>query len=82
MSEFIRDCNNKWVEGFYINILSIDNDKIVYEFPHDSEKEYTAQFNLCKWARGLHGNAPTGTYYGNYRIKLPNGKRVLLKRYI
>ena len=82
MVDFVRDYDNKWIEGFYINILFIDSDEIVYEFPYDSEKEYHAKFNPCKWARGLHGNVPSGTYYGNYRITLPNKKRVLLKRYI
>lgn len=35
------------------------------------------EIKLYKWARGLHGNAPSGTPYGYFRAT-KNGKRVIL----
>ena len=82
MRDFLRMYDGKWIDGFLLEIWDIDSDKITYSFPYNGDKMHTARFNPCKWAQCLHGNAPSGTYYGNYRITLPNGKRVLLKEYI
>lgn len=35
------------------------------------------EIKLYKWARGLHGNAPSGTPYGYFRANR-NGKRVII----
>lgn len=35
------------------------------------------EIKLYKWARGLHGNAPSGTPYGYFRAS-KNGKRIII----
>lgn len=67
-------------ETFKIDILEMSGDAITYNNGDGRERRATLQ--LARWARGLHGNAPCGTYYGRYIVTLSNGARVSIPQYI
>jgi hypothetical protein len=73
-----------WTEGYYISLYGEIDGTLTYTRPYDdnSERKHTAEFIPAAWATRPHGNAPTGTYYGKYRISLPNGERANLRLYI
>lgn len=69
------------IEGYRIDIYQAEGDNI--EYCNDFEAiTRRASLRLAKWARGLHGNAPSGTVYGSYRITLPDHRRVSVKAYL
>lgn len=53
---------------------------VKYKYPDGSwsyEEYEEHDIQLYAWARGLHGNAPSGTPYGYFRASR-NGKRVII----
>ena len=73
------------VNGYTTEFYGVHDDVLYYHFTYHDKNPYfdhraTAQY--AKWARGLHGNPPPGTFYRAFRIKLPNGERVTLREYI
>lgn len=67
--------------GHYeIDILEMSGDVITYDNGDGRKRRATLQ--LARWARGLHGNAPRGTYYGRYIVTLSNGARVSIPQHI
>ena len=57
----------------------LDNGKTLWTVYYDGwfSKCETHELKLYKWARGLHGNAPSGTPYGYFRANR-NGKRIIV----
>ena len=43
----------------------------------DYSKMEAHEIKLYEWAKGLHGNAPSGTPYGYFRAN-DNGKRIII----
>lgn len=71
----------------YINHMKMcyfrDNDGIFYWFeggPWTNTR--FAKFYPAAWTQRLHGNAPGGTYYGSYRLILPDGSRYTYRVYL
>lgn len=57
-----------------------DGDALIYD--NGDGRERRAALQLASWARHLHGNAPSGTYYGRFIVTLSNGARVSLPLYL
>lgn len=68
------------IDGFSIDFYGVINDTLIYTV--NGGKPKLASFRPCRWARGLHGNAPTGTHYGDYHLLLPNQKTIVVKEYL
>ena len=47
-----------------------NDDYDVYRYETCDGRERKAKLRLRKWARGLHGNAPSGTPYGTLTVTL------------
>ena len=59
-------------------------DKLTYyatEGGWESDRR-VATFCPYAWARRLHGNAPSGTPYGYYRVTLPNRRQARVVVYL
>ncbi len=69
----------KFDATFYIDGYR-DGDALIYDNGDGRERRATLQ--LAEWARHLHGNAPSGTYYGRFIVTLKNGARVSLPIYL
>jgi hypothetical protein len=55
-----------------------DNGKTLWAVYYGKYPTYEEhELKLYKWARGLHGNAPSGTPYGYFRASR-NGKRIIV----
>ena len=70
------------IDGYIMDVYKCDSDIIVYTFPCESIRIHRANFNYCEWTRHRHGNSPSGTKYGWFRIQLPNGKRKYINLYV
>ena len=70
---------NTIIKGFTMYYF-INGDTMYYYFSGTPTRYSTIKY--YKWVLGLHGNAPTGTPYGSYRITLPNKKRITVKAYL
>lgn len=68
------------VNGYRLTIYPAPGDRI--EYTDITGRERSAKITLCKWARGLHGNAPSGTQYGSARVILPDGTRATVPIYL
>lgn len=65
------------INGYKMDFYGVEKDVLTYCYYYDpAVKMRKATLQLCEWAKHLHGNAPSGTKYGYYKIQLPNGKRV------
>lgn len=68
------------IDCYIMDVYDCNFDEIIYTFP--SDRIHRATFNRCEWAKHPHGNAPSGTKYGWFRIQLPNGKRKYINLYV
>lgn len=69
-----------YIKGFYIDLYGIENGILYYTV--NEGKTRTASEQLARWAKGLHGNPPSGTLYRRFIVTLPNKKRVSINDYI
>lgn len=67
------------INGYRVEVYPMSGDRISY-YAGGTRRE--AKINLCRWARGLHGNPPGGTQYGSARLVLPDGSRATLPIYV
>ena len=73
------------IAGYTVELIGVHDDALYYHFTYHDKNPYfdhKAVAYYAKWSRGLHGNAPSGTFFRSFRIKLPNGQRVTLRDYI
>jgi hypothetical protein len=72
------------IAGYRTELYGVHDDVLYYHFTNHDKNPYfdhQAAAQYAKWARGLHGNAPSGIFYRSFRVKLPNGQRVTLREY-
>lgn len=72
-----------YIKGNKLNYFTDRDDTIFYWFegPAWTGTRY-AKFYPATWTKHLHGNAPGGTYYGSYRLILPDGSRYTYRVYL
>ena len=68
------------VGGYRLTVYCEPDDKISYVDYYGRER--TATRRPAEWTKHLHGNAPSGTFYGSYRIITPDGKRHTVRTYL
>lgn len=71
---------------FYVDFYGFDEKgRLIYQVSNNRTgegPERRATLECAKWARGLHGNAPSGTYYGRFRLILTDGSRISYPYYL
>ena len=71
----------KRINGYDVEFNYLYMDKVEYYIWWE-HTEHTAKIHKAAWTKRLHGNAPSGTYYGSFTITLPNKHRETVRLYL
>lgn len=71
-----------YIKGYKLNYFTDTNTMYYWFDGYYMLGTRYAKFYPAAWTQHLHGNAPSGTYYGLYRLILPDGSRYTYRVYL